>query len=936
MADGYLNFDTKINTSGFTKGVKGLTDAVKKLGAAFGVVFGVQQLVKFAKASVDLASDIQEVQNVVDTAFGDMSYKMEQFAKTAIETYGISELTAKKTGSTFAAMASGTDVAIDSASDMAVALTGLSADMASFYNVSQETAAIALYSVFTGETETLKKFGVVMTEVNLQAFALSKGITKSFRAMSQAEKVQLRYEYVMAQTALAHGDFAKTSDNWANQTRMLSERWKELSSIVGTGIMNTLAPGLRLLNSLLSSTISSAEVAYATLAKIFGWETDIAAETATVTDNISDSVSEQEALTDAIEATKKQLAGFDEINQLSFGEGDTAASNGASGAITPIVNTTEQSAAASESALAIVARFREAYSTAKKIWGRASDIFKQSFSLRLETGGVDSAINRFKTAAGSISTSLFSIFTDPAILKGAVQMSDQLIATLGSVAGNYVSVGSNFAAMIMDGIGTALKEKKRYLERYLISLYSSIGDSFNSVSDITGSITDIINSLLNLKSTSEIVSDYANIYISSIMSGLDVAAQLIRDNLTRISNLFRDNKDGIIMIGTDILSVFSTISGTVSIFVESIGEKLRNTYATYFKPAIDNLWNAVSDMATKLVGLWEQYVSPFLSKFGTEVSDLINNHVAPMWDKAMTFFGKLAVAISELYENVIEPVAMVFVSKIVPLLVAYIGTLWNFVKTYVKNFVAIMGNIFSILGSLIDFITSVFTGDWKGAWKAVCDIFDSAVGTIKKIFSNIVSFFQDEAETLSGVFADLKDEIILKFAVLTGFFSDIWTGISDGAKAKINLIIGYFNGLLSVVESSANYIANALNGISYDIPDWVPGIGGSQFGFNIPQISIPRIPKLATGTVVPANYGEFLAVLGDNKRETEIVSPLSTIKQAVSETISDNGALGSEEVVRLLRMILASVQSIDLQPSVSVREVGQASSSFAHNKAVRV
>ena len=459
MADGYLNFDTKINTSGFTKGVKGLTDAVKKLGAAFGVVFGVQQLVKFAKASVDLASDIQEVQNVVDTAFGEMSYKMEQFAKTAIETYGISELTAKKTGSTFAAMASGTDVAIDSASDMSVALTGLSADMASFYNVSQETAAIALYSVFTGETETLKKFGVVMTEVNLQAFALSKGITKSFRAMSQAEKVQLRYEYVMAQTALAHGDFAKTSDNWANQTRMLSERWKALSSIVGTGIMHTLAPGLRLLNSLLSSTISSAEVAYATLAKIFGWETDIAAQTATVTDNISDSVSEQEALADAVASTKKQLAGFDEINQLSFGEGDAAASNDASGAITPIVNTTEQSAAASESALAIVARFREAYETVKKIWGRASDIFKQSFSLRLETGGVDSALNRIRTAAGSISDSLFSIFTDSAVVKSAVQMSDQLISALGSIAGNYVSVGSNFAAMIMDGISTALEEK---------------------------------------------------------------------------------------------------------------------------------------------------------------------------------------------------------------------------------------------------------------------------------------------------------------------------------------------------------------------------------------------------------------------------------------------------------------------------------------------
>ena len=936
MADGYLNFDTKINTSGFTKGVKGLTDAVTKLGAAFGVVFGVQQLVKFAKASVDLASDIQEVQNVVDTAFGDMSYKMEQFAKTAIETYGISELTAKKTGSTFAAMASGTDVAIDAASDMAVALTGLSADMASFYNVSQETAAIALYSVFTGETETLKKFGVVMTEVNLQAFALSKGITKSFRAMSQAEKVQLRYEYVMAQTALAHGDFAKTSDNWANQTRMLSDRWKELSSIVGTGIMHTLAPGLRLLNSLLSSTISSAEVAYATLAKIFGWETDIAAQTAAVTDNISDSVSEQEALTDAVAATKKQLAGFDEINQLSFGEGDEASSSGASGAITPIVNTTEQSAAASESALAIVDRFRKAYEDVKRIWSRASDIFKQHFFLRIETGGVDSALERIKAAVFGIGDSLFSIFTDPGVTASAVSMADQIIAALGTIAGNFVSVGSNFAATLIEGIGAFLAEKKGYIAEHLSGLYDSVGDSFKSVSDITISITDIINALLNLESTSKIVSDSANIYVTSIMTALDVAAQFVRDNLANISDLFSDNKDGITEIGTDIMSVFSDISGAVSGFVDVIGQKLTDTYTMYFKPAIDNLWSAVSDMATKLVGLWEQYVSPFLSKFGAEASDLINNHVAPMWEKVMDFAGKLALAISELYENIIEPVAAFVVSKIVPLLVAHIGTLWNFIKTYIKNFVAIVGNIFSILGSLIDFITSVFTGDWKGAWNAVCDIFDSAISTIKTIFNNIVTFFDDELSTIGDLFLDLWDDIEVGFSVIGEFFSDIWDGISEGAKSGINTIIDCFNSLLSAVESAANFISDALNGISYDIPEWVPVVGGSQFGFDIPTVSIPRIPKLATGTVVPANYGEFLAVLGDNKRETEVVSPLSTIKQAVSETISDNGVLGSEEVVRLLRMILASVQGIDLRPSVSVRDVGQASSSFAHNKAVRV
>lgn len=216
--DGELRFGTRIDTSGFTRGTNtvrsqanGLRSTFLSLGKVIGAAFVVGQLVKFGKQAVQTASDLTEIQNVVDTAFGSMSNKMEEFAKTSIESFGLSELSAKKAGSTFMAMGSGMGITADRASDMAIALTGLSGDMASFFNVSQDVANTALQSVYTGETESLKKFGIVMTEVNLEAFAMSKGINKSVRSMSQAEKVQLRYAYVMSQTALAQGDFAKTS-----------------------------------------------------------------------------------------------------------------------------------------------------------------------------------------------------------------------------------------------------------------------------------------------------------------------------------------------------------------------------------------------------------------------------------------------------------------------------------------------------------------------------------------------------------------------------------------------------------------------------------------------------------------------------------------------------------------------------------------------------
>ena len=261
--DGSLNFDTNINTKGFNGGVKniggsldGLKSTLGKVAIAVGAAFSVKAIVNFSKSAIDTASDMAEVQNVVDTAFGSMSGKMEEFADTSIKQFGISRLAAKQTGSTFMAMASGMGIAQNSASDMAIALTGLSADMASFYNVSQDVASTALKSIFTGETETLKQFGIVMTDANLQAFALSQGINKSTQQMSQAEKVQLRYNYVMQQTSLAQGDFAKTANSWANQTRILSEQWKEFKSIIGSALVGVILPAVKVLNNALSSLIS--------------------------------------------------------------------------------------------------------------------------------------------------------------------------------------------------------------------------------------------------------------------------------------------------------------------------------------------------------------------------------------------------------------------------------------------------------------------------------------------------------------------------------------------------------------------------------------------------------------------------------------------------------------------------------------------------------
>ena len=335
MADGKVIIDTALNNKGFVQGVSGLkgelgglTSVVKKLGGLIAVAFSAKVLVDFGKASIELGSNVTEVQNVVDVAFGDMSYKIEEFAKTSIQNFGMSRLAAKKTASTYMAMARGMGMADETASNMAVALTGLSGDVASFFNISQELADVKLKSVFTGETETLKDLGVVMTQANLKAYALEHGITKSIDAMSQAELVALRYEFVMDQLRLAHGDFARTSDSWANQTRILSMQWEEFMSIVGQMLITVLKPLVVTLNSIVASMIDTANAVNNVMSALFGGTSTQMQQTqqdaSGVGDSIEGSVEDQNDLTDAVEATnkaeKKSLATFDEIKKLT---GDT-------------------------------------------------------------------------------------------------------------------------------------------------------------------------------------------------------------------------------------------------------------------------------------------------------------------------------------------------------------------------------------------------------------------------------------------------------------------------------------------------------------------------------------------------------------------------------------------------------------------------------------
>jgi hypothetical protein len=202
-------------------------------------------------AAIKLASDMEESLNKVDVSFGNSSEKVKEFAKTTLREFGIAEGSALEMTALFGDMATGMGISQEAAADMSTELAGLAGDLASFKNIRIDVAQTALVSVFNGETESLKRLGIVMTQANLESFALTQGINKQVSEMTEAEKINLRLAFVMDRTKNAQGDFARTSGGAANQMRIFQESIKEVSAELGQILLPTFTKVVTKLNTVL-------------------------------------------------------------------------------------------------------------------------------------------------------------------------------------------------------------------------------------------------------------------------------------------------------------------------------------------------------------------------------------------------------------------------------------------------------------------------------------------------------------------------------------------------------------------------------------------------------------------------------------------------------------------------------------------------------------
>lgn len=319
---GQITLDLLVNQAEFNRQMSGiagyatgmLSGAFMRLGGIIAAALAVKGLINFGKESIALASNLNEVQNVVNVTFGNMSNQINTFSQNAINQFGLTELQAKKFSATMGTMLKSSGQSGQQLVDMSEKLTGLTADMASFYNLSKEDMFAKLQSGLAGMPRPLREFGINMSATNLQVYALKEGIKQNYKSMDNATQTLLRYNYLINATKDAQGDFARTSGSWANQTRLLTGEWQRFQATMGQAFINVLTPVLQGLNALINKLQIAADYFHAFTVAMFGEQKVVSTTTdsaAASQDNLANKIGK------TAKAAKNSLASFDQLNVLT-------------------------------------------------------------------------------------------------------------------------------------------------------------------------------------------------------------------------------------------------------------------------------------------------------------------------------------------------------------------------------------------------------------------------------------------------------------------------------------------------------------------------------------------------------------------------------------------------------------------------------------------
>ena len=946
---GQIGLDLVVNKNQFESQMAGITGMAKKAGAALAAAFGVKKLIDFGKQCLELGSDLAEVQNVVDVTFPKMTAQVDEFARSAAQSFGLSETMAKQYTGTFGAMAKAFGFTEKQAYDMGSTLTGLAGDVASFYNISQDEAYTKLKSVFTGETESLKDLGVVMTQTALDSYAMANGFGKTTSAMSEAEKVALRYQFVQDKLSAAQGDFARTSGSWANQCRILSLQMQSLMATIGQGLINLFTPIIRVINTVIGklATLASAFKSFTELItgnKSSGSDSSGVAAVAGAADdagtgleNASDSASNLASNTDKVgqaaqNAAKKMkaLMGFDKINKLDAQSDSNSGSSsspstgtGGTGALASAVdfgNLAEGDTVLDKTDKKMSALIKRCQELAK--------LFKKGFEIGF--GNSQKKIDSINESVKSIGKNLKEVFTDSAVVNAANRCVNNIALAFGKITGSTARIGLTLADNLVGGVDKYLAKSKNYIKKRIVSMFDATGEIAKLSGDFSVALADIFD-IFSSDDAKGITADIIQVFSDGFLGATDLAVKFERDFVSLFTVPIIQNTDKISGTLENMLSRWRTVFDALSQSVTDTFEKANEVYDQYFSPFVDAITQGISDIQGTFLDAYNTYLSPILDYLADKFSAVWSEHIQPALDGILELMGKLLENLGALWQNTLVPFIEWIINNIMPVLSPIIGTIGNLILDLLRVAGDVLSGITTILGGFLDFCTGVFTSDFSMCWQGIeeilqgfkriaASIFDFAkknilqpfidfvkgifqtdwsksfgtlgsvlntfLGTVQRIWGNIKRVFNGIVEFITGVFSG-------NWKQAWNGIKEIFRGVFDSlialAKAPLNAVIDLINGLMDKLNSGLAAIENAFS-FSYDFKNPITGTRHyGHYGMSLPRV--PTIPHLAQGAYVKPNTPQ-LAMIGDNLHQGEVIAPENKLREMAIEAVRAAGGSG--------------------------------------------
>lgn len=967
---GQIGLDLVVNKSDFEKQMSGIQSLAAKAGKALAAAFAVKKLVDFGKSCIELGSNLSEVQNVVDVTFPRMSKQIDQFAKNAATQFGLSETMSKRFTGTFGAMAKAFGFNEKAAYDMSTTLTGLSGDVASFYNISQDEAYTKLKSVFTGETESLKDLGIVMTQTALDSYALANGFGKTTAKMSEMEKVALRYKFVQDQLTSAAGDFSRTSDGWANQVRILQLQFDSLKATIGQGLINVLSPVIKVINTIIGKLMSLANAFKAFTEFITGNKgsgggaSTAAADMGAVADSAGDAASGMNKAAGAAKKAKQAfgLAKFDELNVVS--SNDSSGGGSGSGGSGGYESDQFDMGTLPEDGDAVSSKLKDIVALVDQLKNSFSKGFWDSF-------GDTMVFDSIQTSIQSIKDSLNDIFTDSGVQAAATEFANTFMYSLGQVAGAVASIGTTIADNLLGGISLYLDQNKDRIKEYLIQMFNIGSEISTLVGNFSSAIADIF-SVFRSDSAKQITADIIGIFSSSFQGVTELGGKFARDIIQLITKPITDNSGQIKERIQGLLDELAPVFDKIKELVDGLWDGLNTAYDTVAKPVFDAFTEALSSTINWITATQERFdgaigiVSAFFAAwevvklgefiinaggvvgmlsglaagFVKNTTAIVAHAAALVADKAETvaivalyakdFVVNLAAGTAELVKQAAQFVistAAKIADTAAQIAMTAATVAWNAVCVIATTVTTALGAAIAFLTSPIGVVVIAITAliaagvllykNWDEikafaatTWGAIKDTVSKLIEAVQEKISNTMQAIRTGIETAldavkekwSSIWNGLKDTTV-----------EIFEGIWDGIKGVINKILGGVESMANGVIRGINKLTSALSNIKFDVPDWVPEIGGNSFGIDIPSVSEVSLPRLAQGGFVKANTPR-LAMIGDNRNYGEIVAPedkmMEWLKKAVelgARMMGGGSGLSEEDVYYAFKRALSEI-----------------------------